>query len=197
MIIDFLYRPNHGNMSSNPSLRLGKTHVGYSTHKRREIPQALVDLGTILYLVSLFDETFIVLLLFTTAWEFQHGQLPTSSIFLHCCCSFMGAGLHCGDNIPMSSGTGSMDNQLSRRTVFKRSGRSDRACYFRHLHGYHNIHSTHTEGLELATPQKADAYVGGNVCCGWNVRISFIQKSLPYLLTDSQCLYRCFCPRSI
>lgn len=174
MIIDLLYWPNYNNMSSNTSLWLGETHVGYSACKRREIPQALVDLGTILYLVSLFDETFIVFLLFTTAWEFQHGQLPTSSIFLHCCCSFVGTGLHRGDNIPMPFGPGSMDNQLSRRTVFTCSGRSYRTCYFRHFHGYHHIYSTHTEGFGFAAPQKADAYVGGNVCCGWNVRISFI-----------------------
>lgn len=171
-------------MPGDPSLWMGKTHVGYSTCKRRTIPQALVDLGIILYLVSLFDENFLMPILFTTAWKFQHSQLPTSSIRLHRCCGFMGAGLHRGDNSPVQSDPGSMDNKLSRRAVFAYSSRGDRTCYFRRFHGSHHIYSTHTESVETAAPQKADADVGGNVCCGRNVRISSIQKPTHVVLTN-------------
>lgn len=184
-------------MPSDPSLRLGKAHVGYSTCKRRTIPQALVDFGIVLYLVSLFDENFLMPILFTTAWKFQHSQLPASGVRLHHCCGFMGAGLHRGDNSPVQSDSGSMDNKLSRRAVFAYSSRGDRTCYFGRFHGSHHIYSTHTESVEIAAPQKADAVVGGNVCCGWNVRISFIRKSTSCLLTSSQCLCSCLCSCSI
>lgn len=197
MTIDFLYRSDYNNLSGNSSLWLGETHVGYSTRKCRAIPQALVDFGTILYLVSLFDETFVVFLLSTTTREFQHGQLPTSSIFLHDYRNFMGARLYWGDNIPMPSDPGSMENQLSWGTVLTYSGRGDRTCYFRHLHGSHYIYPTHTEGFELTAPQKADADVDRNVCRGRDVRISFIRKSMRYLLTNCQCLYSRFCPRPV
>lgn len=185
MIIDFLYWSYNNDMLSDSSLWLGQTHVGYSTCKRRTIPKALVDFGTIFYLVSLFNENFLMSLLFTTAREFQHGQLPTSSICLHRGCGLLGAGLHRGDNSPMQSDPGSMDNKLSRRTVFGYSGRGDRTCYLGRLHGSHDIYSTDTESVEHAAPQKADADVGGNVCCGRNVRSSFIRKSMSCLLTDS------------
>lgn len=197
MIIDFLYWSYNNDMPSDSPLWLGQTHVGYSACKRRTIPKALVDFGTILYLVSLFNENFLMLLLFTTAWEFQHGQLPTSSICLHRGCDLLGAGLHRGNNSPMQSDTGSMDNKLSRRTVFEYSGRGDRTCYLGRFHGSHHIYSTDTESVKHAAPQKADADVGGNVCCGWNVRSSFIRKPMSCLLTDSQCVYSCLRPRSL